>query len=268
MSDVSELNIAVVQVDANDDVASNLENLKSQVSGLSGVDVIAVPEVFAFRGSDSDYREIAETLDGPIMSTVSGIAKQKDVWFLAGGVIESAGEQVFNTSVLIGRSGKIAATYRKIHLFEACLDDGTVIRESDAYDPGEEPVMVEIEGWNAGLSICYDLRFPEMFRGYSADGSDVVFVSANFTQNTGKDHWETLLRARAIENQCYVVGVNQCGENPVTEVTSYGNSMVVGPWGEVLCRAGDSPEVLTIKLTKDEIKKTRGRIPALRHRKL
>lgn len=262
------LNIAVVQMAAGDEVGENLESLKGFVKGLSGVDLVALPEVFAFRGSESDYREIAEPLNGPIVSFIAGLAKKMGCWFLAGSISESAGDNVFNTSVLINRSGGLAGAYRKMHLFEACLDDGTVIREADAYDPGKSPVMVEIEGWKAGLSICYDLRFPELYREYSSDGADMVFVASNFTQKTGKDHWETLLRARAIENQCFVVGVNQCGRNPVTEVESYGNSMVVGPWGDVLCRAGDMPEILKVKLEMDEIKKTRARIPALKHRKL
>jgi nitrilase len=155
-----------------------------------------------------------------------------------------------------------------MHLFEATLDSGKVIRESDLWQAGTEPVLTQLEGWNCGMAICYDLRFPELFRHYSAQGAHLFFLPSNFTQRTGQDHWEVLLRARAIENQCFVIAPNQCGTNPHTGVTSYGNSMIVGPWGEVIARFGTEAQAATFTLTIHDLETTRRTIPALAHRKL
>jgi deaminated glutathione amidase len=232
------------------------------------MDIIALPEVFAFRGSEEDYRNIAEPLDGRIVTEMAALARKNHAWLLAGSVVESADDHVYNTSVLLNRNGEIAATYRKIHLFEAHLDDGTHIRESDSYDAGGTPVSVDIEGWRAGLAICYDLRFPELFRHYSKEGAHLLFAPSNFTQRTGKDHWEVLLRARAIENQSFVVAPDQCGANPATGVVSHGHSLALGPWGEELCEAGDEETILMTELDPAVLTSTRHRIPALEHRVL
>ncbi len=231
-----------------------------------GVDVIALPEVFAVRGKAADYRAAAAPLDGIVVQWVCELAAAKQAWVLAGSVIEDAAGHVYNTSLLVNRQGRLVATYRKIHLFEAILEDGTHIRESDAYEAGHEPTMTDIEGWRAGLAICYDLRFPELFRHYADGGMQILFVPSDFTQRTGKDHWDILVRARAIENQCFAVAPNQCGINPGTGVASYGHSMIVGPWGDVLAKAGDSETVIVADLNLDELEKTRRRVPALKHR--
>ena len=262
------LRVALVQTSATDNVAKNLSRISEILANVTDVDLIALPEVFAFRGSDAGYRDVAEPLMGTILALMAELARDRTCWILAGSIIEKEDSAVFNTSVLLDRFGNVASCYRKIHLFEAKLEDGTVIKESDAYDPGEVPMTADIEGWTAGLSICYDVRFPELYRLYAEKGADLMLVPANFTQRTGKDHWETLLRARAIENQCFVIAPNQCGENTATGVGSYGNSMVVGPWGEILCRGGDKEEVLIADLDPGLIQSTRARVPALEHRKL
>jgi len=256
-------------MNAGGDAQGNLEHVDRQLSSLPAVDLVALPEVFAFRGSDEQYRARAESLDGPLVARLAELARRTRAWVSAGSVMEAAEGRVYNTSVLLDRKGRIAATYRKIHLFEACLEDGRVIREADAYDAGDTPVLAEIEGWGVGLSICYDLRFPELFRRYSAQGAHLFLIPSNFTQRTGRDHWEVLTRARAIENQCFVVAANQCGANPATQVVSYGNSLVAGPWGDIICRAsGDRQEALVAELDPAELDKIRARIPALQHRKL
>ena len=231
-----------------------------------GVDVIALPEVFAMRGAAADYRAAAAPLDGIVAQWVSELAVAKQAWVLAGSVIENAQGHVYNTSLLVNREGRQVATYRKIHLFEAILENGTHIRESDAYEAGCEPTMTDIEGWRAGLSICYDLRFPELFRHYADSGMQILFAPSDFTQRTGKDHWNILVRARAIENQCFAVAPNQCGINPATGVASYGHSMIVGPWGDVLAEAGDEEAVIVADLNLAELEQTRRRVPALKHR--
>ena len=262
------LRVAAVQNSAGGDIEANLVRLRELLSDIGGVDLVTVPEVFALRGSAQDYRAVAGPLDGPIVGRLASVALDKGTWVLAGSVIEKDGEHLYNTSVLLDRGGRIAASYRKIHLFEAHLDDGTLIREADAYGPGQMPVAAEVEGWRAGFSICYDLRFPELFRHYAREQADLLLAPSNFTQRTGRDHWEVLVRARAIENQCFVVAPNQCGTNPVTGVVSHGHSMIVGPWGEVLAEAGEQETVLLAELDRAQLGSTRQRIPALNHRVL
>ncbi len=266
---MKRLMVALVQVNAGRDVSKNMAQLEKTLAALPSVDLIALPEVFAFRGAEVDYRVQAEPLGGPLLARVGELARRHQAWISAGSLVEADGPHVYNTSVLLDRSGRIRAAYRKIHLFEAYLENGRVVREAAAYDAGEHPVSVRMEGWTVGLAVCYDLRFPELFRHYAAAGAHLFLVPSNFTQRTGKDHWEILLRARAIENQCFVVAANQCGENPATHVASYGHSMAVGPWGDILCRAGgDQPEMIVAELNPRELEQTRMRIPALQHRRL
>ncbi len=267
-STVKNLSVTIVQTSASLDVQSNLARIEELLSAAPHSDLIALPEVFALRGDDRDHREVAEPVSGSIVERMAAIAVAHDSWLLAGSMVEASDEQTWNTCLLLDRQGRVTATYRKIHLFEAHLEDGTVIREEDSYSAGTEPVVVELDGWCCGMSICYDLRFPELYRLYAERGAHLFFVPANFTQNTGKDHWEVLLRARAIENQCFVIAPNQCGTNERTGAASYGNSMAVGPWGEVLCRAGDAETVLCVELDPESLRKVRKRIPVLDHRRL
>ena len=200
---MNTLKIAIIQTCAGVAPPENLQRLDTLLADVDGVDMIALPEVFAVRGDTADYQKSAERIDGPITQHMSALAAERQVWILVGSIIEKDDTHIYNTSVLLDRSGTMVATYRKIHLFEARLEDGTLIRESDAYEAGTSPVSVDIEGWHVGLSMCYDLRFPELFRHYADEGADLVCVPSNFTQRTGKDHWEVLLRARAIENQMF-----------------------------------------------------------------
>lgn len=265
---MKKLKVAVVQVNAGDNIVCNLKRMRRLITRIQTCDVIVLPEVFALRGGDKDYSFHAQSLHGEIVKWLSDIARRRRAWVLAGSIIEKAGKKCFNTCLLFNRSGRICAKYRKIHLFEAHLDNGQSVRESDIYSAGNRPIMANIEGWECGLAICYDLRFPELFRHYAAKGAHLFFVPANFTQKTGKDHWEILLRARAIENQAFVVAPDQCGANPKTGITSYGNSMMVGPWGEILARAGEKECVLTATLNPDDLRRTRARIPVLSHRRI
>lgn len=264
----NHLRVTLVQLGAGPDVQSNLGRLKRLLAGVGATDVIALPEVFALRGSDQDYRDNAQSLNGPLINFMSSIAHRHNAWVLAGSIIEAAGKGVYNTSVLVNRRGEVHASYRKIHLFEAEIETGQVIRESDTYMPGDSPVLTEMEGWKCGMAICYDVRFPELFRLYSAGGAHLFFIPANFTQRTGKDHWEVLLRARAIENQCFVIAPNQCGTNPETRVESYGHSMVVGPWGDIITHIEEGEKAVTVAIDIHQLDQTRRRVPALSHRRL
>jgi len=265
---VKALRIVLLQNSAGGNVARNLDGIERRLHRAPSCDLIALPEVFAIRGNDTDYRAAAERLPGPITERLMALAARARAWVLAGSVLERCRGKIYNTSVLIDRQGRIAARYRKIHLFEANLDNGQVIRESDIYAAGDKPVMAGIEGWSCGLAICYDLRFPELFRYYSGHGAALFLLPSNFTQKTGKDHWETLVRARAIENQAFVVAPNQCGINPRTGIASHGHSLVVGPWGDVLAAAGDKETILTVTLQPEVLRRTRARIPVLQHRRL
>ncbi len=259
------LAVTVLQNDAGTDISVNLSRIECLLHRCRGSDLIVLPEVFAIRGGHDHYRTAAECLDGPTVRLMVYVAKKFHAWLLAGTIIERWGRQRFNTSVLLDRHGRIRAVYRKIHLFEARLDHGRVVRERADYSAGSRPVMATIEGWKAGLAICYDLRFPELFRFYAANGAHLLIAPSNFTARTGRDHWETLIKARAVENQCFVIAPNQCGTNRITGVSSYGHSCVVGPWGETLAMAGNKPCTISAVLDPARLREIRSRIPALRH---
>lgn len=262
------MKVSMVQHAAGPDVAANLKALDALLAGVDSADLIVLPEVFAARGGDRELKRAAEPLDGLQGDWLRETALRHRAWVLGGSLLEKADGRIHNTAVLVDRDGRRVATYRKLHLFEARLECGRLVREQDVYEPGEQPVMAEIEGWSCGLSICYDVRFPELYRLYSKRGASLLLIPANFTQNTGKYHWETLVRARAIENQCFVVAPNQCGTNPVTGVASYGHSLMVGPWGEVLAEAGSEPGLFSAVLDHGELERVRARVPALKHRRI
>jgi deaminated glutathione amidase len=261
--------VALVQMDAGTNAEKNIAAVEHLLlSGLSiSVDLVALPEVFLSRGDDASYRASAQPVPGALTERLSALAQRMGAWLLAGTVIEKS-DRLYNTSLLFDRNGRIAARYRKIHLFEAHLGNEKVIREKDVYEAGSEPVLVDVDGWKCGIGVCYDLRFPELFRYYSARGAELLLLPSNFTHCTGKDHWEILIRARAIENQCFVAAPDQCGTNETTGVQSHGHSLVVGPWGELLCDAGDHEGVFNVELDRAAIRETRRRIPALDHRRL
>lgn len=261
------LHVGVIQNSANCDIENNLTQIDSLLAHYNQrLDIIALTEVFSYRGDHRDYRRLADTIWKCSIKYAEALAHTRNAWVLAGSIPEKIQNKIYNTSVLFNREGKIIALYRKIHLFEAFLDNEQRIAETDIFTRGTIPVTANIEGWTAGLSICYDLRFPELYRQYSKDGANILFIPSNFTQRTGKYHWETLIRARAIENQCFVIAPDQCGKTEATGIQSYGHSMIVGPWGEILAKASNRKAILTADLNPDEIRRTRRRIPALKHR--
>jgi predicted amidohydrolase len=262
------LRVVLAQNAAGPDAAANRAWLERRLPPPGTADLIVLPELFGLRGGDAELRAAAETLEGPTACWLAEQARTRAAWLLAGSLVERAGRCLYNSSLLFDPAGTRRALYRKIHLFEAALEDGRTIRESDLYTAGRAPVLTEIAGWRCGLSICYDVRFPELYRQYAALGAHLLLVPANFTRRTGRDHWRVLLRARAIENQCFVVAPNQCGTNPVTGVASYGHSLAVSPWGDILAHAGDRPAIRYATLDPALLRQTRTRLPALNHRKL
>jgi predicted amidohydrolase len=256
------------------DVAKNLERASELVTRAAemGAELVALPENFAFIGeSDDQKRELAEDLgaDGPIAKTMAGLARDRGVFVLAGGMPEKSGDAArpFNTSVLFAPNGALLARYRKVHLFDVDLPDGTTLRESSACQPGDESVVTEVRGKKLGMSICYDVRFPELYRKLVDQGAVIVTVPAAFTLTTGKDHWMTLLRARAIEDQVFVVAPAQHGKHPRGRVT-FGKSAIIDPWGDVLAQCGEGEGVAVATLDFAYQERVRAALPSLKHRKL
>ncbi len=190
------------------------------------------------------------------------------MWVHGGSLFERDGGQVFNTTVVFDRNGREVARYRKMHLFDVTTPDGRSYRESDVVGRGREVVTYEAEGITVGCTICYDLRFPELYLELARRGAELILVPAAFTRETGRDHWEVLLRARAIETQCYVAAPAQWGPFPTETGTAwtYGRSMIVGPWGQVLAQVQDGTGVAAVELDLDYLRRVRELVPVARHR--
>jgi predicted amidohydrolase len=220
-------------------------------------------------GPEPERDQNAETLDGKTLARLAGLAHEFRVTLLAGSVLEEGapGGRLYNTSVLFGPDGKRLAVYRKIHLFDVEVGDGQTYRESAAVAPGTEVVVAETALGKVGLSVCYDLRFPELYRKHAEQGAVLLTVPAAFTLMTGKDHWEVLLRARAIENQAYVMAPAQQGRHPKDRLT-FGHAMVVDPWGLVIARASEGEGFAMANLDAEYLAKVRRTLPALQHRRL
>lgn len=263
--------IAAVQMASGADKASNLataERLVREAAGR-GATLVGLPENVAWMGPETERASAAEPLDGPTLGRFAALANSLHLHLLAGSVLETGGEQgrLYNTSVLFGPRGQRLAVYRKMHLFDVEVGDGQTYRESAAVAPGKDVVSVETPFGRIGLSVCYDLRFPELYRALSAQGAVLLTVPSAFTLVTGKDHWEVLLRARAIENQAYVLAPAQSGRHPGDRLT-YGHSLVADPWGLVVACASDGEGLAVADMDMALLERVRTRLPALRHRRL
>ena len=238
----------------------------ADTAASDGARLVALPEYLQYRGSDEGYRASAQPIPGPFTDVFAAVARARGAWILAGSLAESGPTgRPYNTSVLIDPSGTITATYRKIHLFDVALEDGPSDRESDRVTAGDRAVVAEVDGTLVGLSICYDLRFPELYRALAGAGAEVFTVPANFLERTGRDHWEVLLRARAIENGAWVIAPAQVGS--VAGVQSHGRSMVVDPWGTVIAQAADEVAIVQAELDLDRVASIRRQVPVLANRR-
>jgi len=259
---------AVVQVTATDDRPGNLRIACELVrrAAAQGAEVVCLPEMWPFIGSDADKIAGAETLEGPSMTAMQGLATELGVWLLPGSFAELSelAGRVYNTSVVYDPSGELRAVYRKLHLFDVDVPGGAVFKESDTVTAGDQAVVVDTGVGRLGLSICYDLRFPALYQALRQGGAQVVLVPAAFTAHTGKDHWEILLRARAIEQQVWVIAANQGGRhNPKRE--SHGHSMIIDPWGLVVARVSDGPGFAIGDVDLGQVERVRGEIPCGGH---
>ncbi len=257
---------------SSDDLSANLQTAERLVAEAvdRGAEWVALPENFPYLRREGTPFPCAQGLGGEIITAAARWAKQHGIWLLAGSFPEATqDERVYNTSVMLSPRGEIAAVYRKVHLFDVDLREqgGDVFEESKTIAPGDEPVLAETPFGKVGLSVCYDLRFPELYRGYSAAGARFLTVPSAFAKETGRDHWEVLLRARAIENQCFVLAPAQWGpHNP--QRASHGRAMIIDPWGLILGLAPDGVGVVVADCDLAALERIRGGLPSLHHRRL
>ena len=263
------LSVALIQLDATADVDANIERATALAAeaAQSGARFVVLPEYLQYRGGDDGFRASARPIPGPFTDVFAEVARRHDAWILAGSLAELADDPLrpSNTSVLIAPDGSIAAAYRKIHLFDVAVDDGPVDEESARVSGGTQPVCAEVDGIKVGLTICYDLRFPELYRTLALAGAEILTVPANFTERTGRDHWEVLLRARAIENGAWVLAAGQSGGPPGQP--AFGRSMVVDPWGTVVAQAPDGVGIVHALVDTDRVAAVRRQIPSLANRR-
>jgi predicted amidohydrolase len=259
---------AAVQLNSNGDKERNLAAAERLVRAAvaDGAEFVALPEKWNLLAGGEELVAGAEPLDGPSLTAARGWARELSIHLVAGSICERGGEgeKASNTSVLIGPDGEDVAVYRKIHMFD--VDAGGVsYRESEFERPGSEPVVAPLGDLTAGLTVCYDLRFPELFRILALRGANLIALPSAFTLATGRDHWEVLLRARAIENQLFVIAPNQWGEAP-PHYSSFGRSAIVDPWGVMLATASDGEGFIAAELDFEAQARIRESLPSLANR--
>ena len=262
--------IGILQLDTGNRKDANLKRICDMIdeAAAKGASFVTMPETMHCIGeNEGEGGSRVEPVPGYSIEQLSKKAKQHGIYIHCGSVAEEkeGDERYYNTSVFLDRRGAIIGKYRKLHTFDVTLPDGTKHRESERVCPGNQIVNVETELGNFGLSICYDLRFPEIYRLLVSKGAQILLVPANFTTPTGKDHWEALLRARAIENGCYVAAAGQIGKKP--DMEAYGNSILIDPWGTVTARASNRPGVVLAEIDLDYLKQIREKIPSFQNRR-
>lgn len=273
-SSAAPLRVAALQLSSQASVAENLERVDQLVARArqAGASLVVLPENFAYMGNEAGKRALAERLgdrEAPIQAALRRLAAREHVALIAGGFPERSGDvdRPYNTSACFDPEGELVASYRKIHLFDADLRSHGSLCESANTTPGKELVVAPLLGVSVGLSICYDVRFPELYRALVDHGAELLTVPAAFTLYTGKDHWHPLLRARAIESQCYVVAPAQWGKHPEGRAT-FGHSLIVDPWGTVIAEASDTIGMAVADVDLAFLREVRARVPSLAHRRL
>jgi len=262
-----KIKIACVQINAGSDFNKNLkQSFKMAHEAVHhGAQVIAYPETFLHRGSAAKMKDVADKTER-VIHKFQHMACMSRVPILLGSILEKSKKpnRYFTTSLMISDKGQVAARYRKLHLFDVNTPGRLHFHESEKIDPGASVESAVLFGIHFGFTICYDLRFPELYRKLAISGAQVIFVPSNFVHETGKAHWHALLRSRAIENQAYIVAPAQVGRNPATSVRSYGHSLIVDPWGKVLREGSESKSEVTVaEIDTGHVQKLRSQFPVL-----
>lgn len=262
---MKNITVALVQMDTQSDKEENLRNMEARVreAAEKGAGLVVFPETVEYIGPNLTGH--ACEVPGEITERFSRMARANSVWLHAGSITEKGEKKSRNLSMVFSPEGRCVAEYRKLHMFDVAVEDGPCYRESKNITPGDTVSLADTDFGRVGLSICYDLRFPQLYRLMADRGAEILIVSANFTDPTGEAHWEPLLRARAIENTCYVLACGQCGQKKAFK--AHGHSMVVDPWGRIAAEAGEGEEILYARLSADILEKTRQQIPCLENQR-
>ncbi len=263
---------ALLQLNSSDDPQENLRTVSGLVENAAeaGATFVLTPEVTNCVSTSRTHQD--EVLDveeqDKMLAALRRVAARLDIWLLLGSLALKSGDEkrFINRSFLISPEGRIAARYDKIHMFDVSISETEVYRESDGYRAGDKAVLGVVDGEPVGLTICYDLRFPYLFRGLAKAGARILAIPSAFSPDTGKAHWEALLRARAIETGCFVLAPAQCGVHPASrgrQRKTHGHSLAVDPWGRILCDGGEAPGVNLVDLNMSEVDDARRRVPSL-----
>lgn len=267
---MAKIIVAAVQMNSGADKEKNMRRATDLVieAAANGARLVVLPELFSWQGSAHHIPLVCEPIPGPTANRMADLAARLKIFLLCGSILEKnpGGPRPFNTSCLINSSGRIIGLYRKLHLFKARLADGTFLNEKTAYTAGSEIATALTPLGRIGFSICYDLRFPELYRALVDRGATIITVPSSFTYTTGKAHWEVLLRARAIENQVYVIAPNQHGKDP-RGTRRYGHSMIVDPWGNVMASRREGNGIIYAQLDAALLQQVRKNLPCLRQRR-
>lgn len=273
------MKVTVVQTNSISDKGKNIAQATELIDRavmMDRPDLVVLPEVWSWRGGTTadKVREADKIPGGPAWEVLAALARRHRIWVHGGSMIEhipGSTTQVYNTTCVFNREGREVARYRKIHMFDITAPDGTPYNESDTIRPGSDIALYDLEGLKVGCTICYDMRFAELYIALAKQGADIIMVPSSFTVQTGKDHWEVILRARAIETQCYVVAPGQYGpfvDGKGGVRQSYGHSLIADPWGHVVARCSDGVGFATAHIDREQIARVRGLIPMNAHRRL
>ena len=266
---MEKFSAAAIQIDSQDNKPANIAKLDHfiDIAKGHGAKLVGMSENVNFIGDAEGEFKNAETIPGPTTDFFCTKAKQHGIWLHCGSIFETTAykDKLYNSSVFVNPKGEIVSVYRKIHLFDVDIKNGVSYVESKTKIPGGEIIVIDTDFAKVGLSICYDIRFPELYRIMTLRGAEIILVAAAFTLFTGKDHWETLLRARAIENQCYIIAPAQIGTKP--DFQSYARTLIVDPWGTVIAEASDKECIVLAEIDLEYLYKVRTGLPCLKHRK-
>ncbi len=264
----NDITVAAVQMTANEDKERNIEVAVGIVDKAieKGAELIVLPEMFHCYGDSKIMVDEAEPVPGHTTDVLAKKAREHGVYIICGIYEKTEDQKAYNTSVAIGPDGNIIGTYSKTHLFDIDVPGSITYLESDSVSQGRKITNVDIKDFKCGIAVCYDLRFPELFRIMALEGASVVVVCSAFTHATGKAHWDALVKARAIENQTFLIAANQIGKHP-NNITSHGNSIILDPWGRELARAKEEDDLIMAKLDFDLLKKVREDMPLFKQRR-